>query len=300
MHQHFFCLFLFLSTFFGSLIVHQRVDAFPDDSLLEECSNKDMKILVLIVACDYNPSYIYAAANEPVFPELQKVWRSYMNYDPEHVEVYFMKAKSDLATDYEIEGDTIWCKGTETWIPGILNKTILSMEAMLPRLHEFDYVIRTNLSSFFIFPRLLKFLETLPKEKCYCGERFTYSHWAFAQGAGIIFSSDLVKMLVENKNQIFNSSIIDDAALGLFFHDHQVELIEPSLYRMDILTLQSWDANKDKIPPLIYHFRLKNHAGLRIPDEIFVQREMVKMFYGEVEERNWSNWTNWTNWTCWN
>ena len=90
-----------------------------------ECSQplkkfkKDIKILVLIIASDEYPVYV----------ELQKIWRSYMHYNPKQVEAYFMKADPDLGTMSIIQDDVIWSKTSETLAPGIINKTILSIEA---------------------------------------------------------------------------------------------------------------------------------------------------------------------------
>lgn len=58
------------------------------------------KLLVLIIASDQRPVYI----------QEQALWRSYMNYDPEHVEVYFLKGDQDLGHAIEIKDDIVWCR----------------------------------------------------------------------------------------------------------------------------------------------------------------------------------------------
>ena len=138
---------------------------------------RNLKILVLIIASD----------QVPLFEEFQKTWRAYMQEDPEHVEAYFIKGDPTLSQSYEIRGDTIWSRTEEGYVPesaGILNKTILSMKALLPKIRKSDYVLRTNLSSFFVFPRLLKFLEKLPSARCYCGSA-TAGGSTVASGSGL-------------------------------------------------------------------------------------------------------------------
>ena len=44
----------------------------------------NLKVLVLIITSD----------NLPVYPKLQKVWKSYMHSDPEHIEAYFIRGRS--------------------------------------------------------------------------------------------------------------------------------------------------------------------------------------------------------------
>ena len=117
---------------------------------IEASSLSDVKVLVLIIAND-----------TPLYNELQKLWKSYMHLDRKHIEAYFIKADDRIEEPYEIRDDVLWIKTKDSLIPGVLNKTVLSFEAMLPRIkNEFDYIVRTNLSSFYIFPRLLNFLET--------------------------------------------------------------------------------------------------------------------------------------------
>lgn len=249
-------LMLFLQFSFG----HAGESNYPDPS------TRKNKILVLILASD----------DQPVYTKLQQVWRSYMHLDPEHIEAYFMKSNPDLEVDCEIVDDTIWVKAKENVIPGLLYKTIKSMELLQPRLEEFDYVLRTNISSFYVFPRLLTFAQTLPKEKCYCGYVGCCSI-CFASGAGFMLSPDLVNILLERRDQIdFNT--IDDVSLGCFFDKLHIPITSAS--RCDFLSLQSWLNGKDRIPLTSFHFRTKHvNPRLRETEEVYVQTALLEMFY---------------------
>lgn len=240
---------------------------------------KDPKILILIITSSNMQAYI----------DLQDIWKQYMNSDPEHFEVYFITGNPDLATPYEIKGNYLITKTEESYKPGIINKSVLSIEALLPRLHEFDYVVRTNLSSFYVFPRLLNFVKTLPKEKCYCGLQMfidvpKFGTINFISGAGIILSTDMAKLLVDEKNEVlkFNKELPDDLILGRFFQNKWI--LSQSAPRSDFPTYDDWIAKKDKIPQNAFHFRAKNHYDFRSADENFrdeiaVDKELLKMFY---------------------
>ncbi len=237
---------------------------------------KEMKILVLAVASD----------DKPYYKELQKVWRSYMDYDPEHVEAYFVKADPRLSSLYKIEDHTIWAKAETSVTPGIADKTILAMEAMIPRIKEFDFIVRTNLSSFFVFPRLLEFMKTLPKTGCYhaCENKILQGggkpYIPFGSGACFILSPDLVEMIVRNKNELLGSTIVDDVLFGWFCHYSKIPLIIAT--RMDILDMPTWLTLKNYLPENQYHFRLKNNSEhLRLTHEVQVHKELAKMFYGK-------------------
>jgi hypothetical protein len=243
---------------------------------------KDPKVLVLIIASDHLEAYV----------ELQKIWKSYMRSDPEHFEVYFIRGNPELTTPYAFEEDDLYVKSEENYVPGIVDKTILSMEAMLPRLKEFDYVLRTNLSSFYVFPRLLRFVSQLPKQDCYCGiYSFIPESWLptfgqinFVSGAGILLSADLAERLVLEKEDIFryNKELPDDVLIGYFFQNRSIPILPAG--RQDFSSRELWMEHKDHIPEDAFHFRAKQNYNMRsaeenFADELYIDRELLKMFY---------------------
>ncbi len=228
------------------------------------------KVLVLIIASD----------NMPIFLETQKVWRSYMHSDPEHIEAYFIRGDPTLATPYRIDKDVIWAKSPENYGLPILKKTIGAFEAMMPRLHEFDYVLRTNLASFIVFPRLLKTLETLPRTQCYYGAN-TGGTSVIASGSGFVLSRDLVEMVVKDKTTVLNMRIdppSDDVILGYYFRRNKIYRTPGE--RIDLLCLDDWFHLRPDIPPDVFHFRIKTEDHLRIPHDLYIHGELLKIFYG--------------------
>ncbi len=161
---------------------------------------KDIKTLVLVIASD----------NEPLYVELEKIWRSYMDIDPTHFECYFLKSNENLDVPVKIENKTIWCRAKEQYVlPGLLDKTVMSINYFKDSLDEYDFVVRTNLSSFWIFDNLLHFLNKAPKTNFYSGiihgqgsDFCNGKGWVC--GAGIIMSSDLAKSLISNENYLMN------------------------------------------------------------------------------------------------
>src|SRR4051794_35502725 len=93
---------------------------------------REPKILVLVIASD----------DLPVYRELQNIWKAYMHSDPEHIEAYFLKADPLLTRPFEIREDVILSQTAENLIPGVLNKTLLAFECLLPGIEEYDYVLR--------------------------------------------------------------------------------------------------------------------------------------------------------------
>jgi len=226
------------------------------------------KVLVLIIASDDKAYYV----------EEQKVWRSYMHLDPKHVEAYFIKGSPNLEEPYSVIEDEIWSKSDENYIPGILNKTLLSMEALLPRLDEFDYVLRTNLSSFYYFPKLLEFLKKLPTSECYSAVIGNFNG-KFGSGAGVIFSSDLVKLMIEHKAELIDNPLPDDVAIGRFLLQRNIGIIPAK--RLDFPSYKAFVKHRNEKLSKHYHFRLKHdQEHLRYTEEIYLQKLFRDMFYG--------------------
>lgn len=233
-----------------------------------KASSIEQKILVLILASD----------ELPVYRELQDIWKAYMHLDPEHIEAYFIKADSQLREKTKIEEDILWTQTAENLIPGVLNKTLLSFESFLPRIGEFSYVIRTNLSSFYSFPRLLSYLSSLPSTNCYAAFQGIYEGFPFGAGAGILLSPDLVEMLVERKQELWDHHYQDDVVIGYFFYKENIPLMQAP--RMDFLCMEDWQACGDKIPLNMFHFRVKNYnPELRLRDDLYIHRQLLRMFY---------------------
>lgn len=240
------------------------------------------KVLILIIASD----------NHPAFLELQEVWRSYMKRAPDNIDAYFIKANPNIASGSEVVEDTIFSKVEESYKPGILKKTILSMEYMLQKEKKYDYVVRTNLSSFYVFPRLLAFIDTLPEKNCYAGRLLVPSNdipaefmrIPFGWGAGFIMSRDVVEEMVKNKEELFSrsSEAPDDVLIGLFCHRRNIPIIVTTCYAFP--TYEAWCEGKDNIPEGAFHFRAKGHDRNRTPedtyrDELMTLRELIQKFY---------------------
>ncbi len=240
---------------------------------------KDPKTLVLIICSD----------NLPVYVDLQRVWRSYMHLDPEHFECYFIRAVPELSSDFLIKDDVIWSKGQESVIPGLLNKTLVSLEALLPRLDEFDYVLRANLSSFYVFPCLLDFLKRAPRQRFYSGIHHGYKnpeHRAgWVNGSGIIMSTDLAMSLIINKSALLNRSMdscsnFDDVVIADFFTKNRVGIV--SDISREIYSIEDWTNVMKNIPRHVFHFRILTPEPSRQEVDFSIHEILLQFFYNKT------------------
>lgn len=245
---------------------------------------EELKTLILVIATDDKPAY----------RELQKIWEAYLDRDPAHYEVYFLRADPLLEAPAQIKKNEIIVKTEESLVPGILNKSLLGLEALQSRLNEFHYVLRTNLSSFFVFDNLTKYLSKLPREQCYCGISLYQTKELglppdlgvvpFISGAGIILSVDVVQKLLSThtKYEKYKTLLPDDVFIGLVFQKESVPFI--SAQRWDYPTYAGWLEHNHKIEDYAYHFRAKRSYSLRTAedpyeDEILTLKALLKRYY---------------------
>jgi hypothetical protein len=177
-------------------------------------------------------------------------------------ETWFVKAKperlwiGDIANDgplsniIEFDNDamTIYVKGEETYIPGILNKTIEAIRAIG---RSFDYIWRTNLSSVLDYQGLLDYVDRC--ETSYAGYvGISLDGYKFASGAGFLMSRDAVNYLIDNE-RLLMMDVIDDVAIG--------KLLEP---RFNLIHIdRCWVDDSCIFNDSVFHFRCETYKHER-------------------------------------
>lgn len=256
----------------------------------EEASEKK-RLLVLVIASD----------NHPIYIELQKVWRSYMNAHPE-VTAYFLKGDPTLSQTNQIAGDTLYVNSPDGYVPGIFLKSIVAFEALSSELDNYDYLLRTNLSSVFDFPALLAALNKMPSTQCYAGRNGVhhvqwvpkYYQTPFVEGSGILMSMDLVKLLLKEKSSALQDASLapDDVLIGKIFQDNGIKIIPFS--HLSFSSREEWPKDKLLLKKA-FHYRIRSYrngppgmGGLNYgyrnilcpcEDELFIATELVKEIY---------------------
>jgi len=209
-------------------------------------------------------------------------------------DVWFVKAKperlwvGDIANDgplsdtveFDRDAMTIYVKGEETFIPGILNKTVEAIRAIGL---EYDFVWRTNLSSVLDFDGLLRYcrgqnhlptvasLKVGPssgrsKKVFYAGytgladvttNKDIDSNIRFASGSGFLLSREAVQYLIENET-LLRRDLIDDVAIGA--------LLEPrfGIVHLDRCRIKTGEENVVSVVSCgVFHFRCETYCHER-------------------------------------
>lgn len=164
---------------------------------------------------------------------------------------------------------------------GMGDKTIKSFEWLLKNT-DFEYLFRTNTSSFFSYSNLVKYIENnfIDNKYVYAGKIHTTNDLSgnpinFASGSGYILNRSTVEKVVENQ-KVWEHEYWDDVSLGLLLRE--LNLLPTEAKRFDI----EGNPFKQKIDIDQYHYRCRidNHYGYPRLLETHVLRYLAKLHDG--------------------
>ncbi len=150
--------------------------------------------------------------SDPVYASFREITRKYINTYPNDIKVFFIRRSPDIH-DPTVQGDTIYTHGEENFIPGIFEKTIYSMDFCLKN-YSFDFLIRTNISSFWNYHCLLQKYVTFPRSQFVYAIIGDYNNITYPSGSGIIMSRDVVDYCVMNYEMVERNTYFDDVVIG--------------------------------------------------------------------------------------
>jgi hypothetical protein len=213
------------------------------------------KFIALIIDSDAEP--IYAVGRE--------IWRR--NAKKHNIEIYFLRADEKIADDsIRVEGDTIHSKWIDNFSDRLIDKTLKGFKYCLEKT-DCQYILRTNLSSFFDIPLFKTYLESIAATGIYAGP-FEYfpltlpngisGNLRFCSGAGYLLSRDIALLALERQKEI-SSSFLDDVWLAITLMDIQ----RLPWDRCDITNIEN----------------ASNQTGLSVGSEIRMARKEKKFHY---------------------
>lgn len=234
-----------------------------------------MKLLVLSIFND----------ECPFMNEMKKENIIYLNEISRMVSLdYYYITLKDMENDYEIDemNKVFYVKGANTRVPGLLYKTLKSIEILINELNKtYDYILRTNSSTVIDFVALFNFLKTLDtyeNTNYLVTSQICKLNWIDAPGGiiddkhhGTIFPSGRFILMrssawvdiVANQNKL-DFSIIDDVSLGIYLQHtcitriSLINFIEDDVYKihdLNNLMIKHCVENKDNRILDVYCFK---------------------------------------------
>jgi len=198
------------------------------------------KILILILSCRYS-SYEFISSEG-----IEKTWNS---VTPPNIETYYYYGGCEKAehNDKEIHLTSRDDYGF------ITHKTIECLEYALHNF-DFDYIFRTNSSSYIYKEGLNKWLSDKPSNEFYSAVVGDYHGVKFGSGSGYTLSRDLVEKITSNKSKI-EMNTFDDVAVGKFLN---MEILPAPRKDTGCLTFIDYEVDKH------FHWRCKCDQDRRI------------------------------------
>ncbi len=200
------------------------------------------KILILVIAYNEEP-YIMLER------ECRRTWASLQVQD---VTTIFVHSSLRHNACYQ-DNNTLYVPGEE----GIFNVGYKMLNAFSYCLDnvDFDYIYRTNLSSYVYQPGLFSYVKSLGENNVYKGAVGICKGIRFASGCGYLISKNLVRYIVEHKSS-WNHSLIDDVALAQVLGG--INVFPEPVKRIDILN--NADLVKFNVETIgdCFHFRCKS------------------------------------------
>ena len=200
-----------------------------------------MKILMLILASDGSPEY----------RKFQELWRQYTNSN-QHIDCYFYKGNPDMEKDAELIGDTVYVKIEDT-LDNVYDKLMMTLRFLSPQLRKYDFMFRTNLSSYIDFNKYVHFCHLLPETNTCAAVLGNHEGIEFPSGAGFTMTIDLVKRLIEENPPNF---YLDDVTIGKAMAAWNVHYIRTN--RIDYTSSGIW--RYEHMPfhnEIVFHYRAK-------------------------------------------
>lgn len=164
------------------------------------------------------------------------------------------------------DGDRLFVPIPEAYVT-ITGKSFLALEYALDHFN-FDFLLRTNTSSYVNLQVLLESVKDLPVARVYAGVvSTTRSGEAFISGAGILMSRDVVEAVVSDESFEFDQ--LDDVAIARSLFRQGVHMTP--LVRVDLESLGQVDGVSEGALKSTFHYRCKV-AGAREMDIAIMRR----------------------------
>lgn len=217
-----------------------------------------MKIIIGVLGC--TNSLFQLLINEGI----KKTWGKHCNLDNVEVVYYFGHDNSSVV----IEHDKIFFP-TDDGLANVAQKSLLFYEYLNTN-KTYDFLFRTNCSSYVNIQNLLNFLHNKPKQNFFSA--FIGDHYGrqFASGSGFVITKDLVELIIKNKH-LYDNALVDDLALSFALTDLGIKITQGR--RQNFISPQQVH---NEIDTTHYHYRCKSRNVVRNLQDTLVDVEIMK------------------------
>ena len=239
----------------------------------------------------YTIILILSSDNLPIYKYNKLIWKEYMNTNNEILPL-FVEYDTNINQDIILikKENLLLVRGEEKFdCETIFNKTIKALKFCYEN-YKFTYILRTNLSTFWVYNNLLNFLKLHNKRNYIYGWKVYHENnngvrEYFISGTGIIIYSRLVP-LIFNHNEF--KCIMDDVEISKFYEENNIELKDARkhnsnyLFKFEYDNKELIDANLNKINDYNICFRVKSTSDREINDKYVLDNLLLKYYNKSV------------------
>lgn len=209
---------------------------------------------------------IYSEGDE-IYKYNKQIWKQYMNSNQNILSLFIMyEPNLECECKLVMEDNMLLIKGEEKLnCENILNKTKIAIEYCNNNF-IFDYVVRTNISSFWIFDNLINYLQSnIYKNNIMGWELYNKKKEHFISGTSIIIPSNLISLLLTHDKIKYEA---DDVEISQYFISNGVNIIN------------SMDTNKNFMH--LFKFSNINSINIKLKN---IQNKLDNIVYFRVKNR---------------
>jgi len=246
-----------------------------------------MRLLTLI---------LYSESEEYI--KMYNIMREYYRFLMDRLDMlYLFYCFKDIDEDYKLEDDILYIKGEESYLPGILDKTIKAIDYF--KNNNYDYIIRVNISTILNYELLLNLLNKYKFD--FCGNVLTvckndekaglidnkYFDEVMVGGSCMIFSKSAYKYLLDNNDNI-DYTVIDDISISVLLNKKFKPMDLNKFYVLNdtnISTIKLYSLDRTYHKSILYY---RNKSCSRDFDIYFMENNIIDLIdnYGNYEFNN--------------
>ena len=233
---------------------------------------------------------VLASDNTPLYQNFRKVYQAYLDVNP-NIKVFLVYGNqySFIPQEHDLVFDDV----EENYYPGMITKTIRAFEYVESN-YDYDFLVRTNISTFWDFNRLLKRLDKQPKDRCITGSfrqcpiKGGGRSPHYVSGVNLVLSKDLVQEAIKQQHKLCSLDLPEDWALSQIFIDMGLPprpSIPGAIHFMEKFTSDDETPILNEIEAARKnnhdHFRIKNESNRDVID-MKVASILLKEYYGKT------------------
>jgi hypothetical protein len=152
-------------------------------------------IVIFLSSSNLPESNAYFFRNQKYDFLKQHIPTYFVNYKKD-IKFFFLEYKKDMVQDIFEENDYIYVKGEESVVPGVIKKLKKCVD-YINKNYDYEYIVRTNLTTIFNLNRLLELYNNMPKTVF--GGYYIFN--SFFSGVAIFISKDLTEKIIISANE---------------------------------------------------------------------------------------------------